>query len=340
MAHDTNYTATLDRSNANTRTAREVPETVANEIIKDVVEGSAALQLGDVFRMRAYQHRIRVLAAFAEAYWLHGDASDTRGGTGTGTQADKDSAVKSRTNVEWTNVYLTPEEIAVVVPVPDAWLADSDIALEEVRQEVIRAFSKKIDQALFFGAGQVPASFGAGIVPDAVAAGNVVVEGSGTPESNSPQRDLALDIATLGEALDGDGYDLNGFATYRSFKWRLRRLRGQDGHPLMESRDGQTFLYEERLKEVGNGSWDRSAASLVGGEWDKLKIGIRQDITFKVFDQGVLTDPSTNEVVYNAVEQDGQVLRAVMRLGYATPNPVKVLGGTYPFYVLTPAESS
>lgn len=332
-----NYDATLDRTQPS-RGAREIPETVANEIIKDVAQGSSALQLGSVFRMRAYQHRMRVLTAFADAYWLQGDATDTRGGTGTGTQADKDSAVKSRTTLEWDNVFMTPEEIAVLVPVPDAWMADSDIALEEVRSEIVRAFAKKIDQALLFGAGGVPGSFGPGIIPGAIAAGNTVAVGSGTAESNSPQTDLALDIAALGEALDSDGYTLSGFATHPAFKWRLRRLRDQDGQPILSQADGGFALYGERMTEVRNGSWDRGVADMVSGEWDKLKIGIRQDITFKVFDQAVLTDPSTNQVVYNSVEQDGRVLRAVMRLGYAVPNPVKVLGGTYPFYALV--ESS
>lgn len=338
---DTNYNDVLDRSQPS-RSSREIPETVANEIIKDVVEGSAALQLGNTFRMRAYQHRMRVLKAFADAYWLHGDSDDTRGGTGTGTLKDKDSAVKSRTSVEWDNVFLTPEEIAVMVPVPDAWMDDSDITWEEIRSEVVRAFAKKIDQALFFGAGGVPGTFGAGIVADAVGVGNVVDVGSGSTSgaSNSSHQDLALDIATLGENLDAEGYDLDGFATYRSFKWRLRRMRDQEGQPILQQRDGGFALYDEQLKEVGNGSWDRDAAVLVGGEWNKLMIGVRQDISVKVFDQAVLTDPSTNTVAYNSVEQDGKVLRAVMRLGYAVPNPIKVLGGQYPFYVLREAESS
>src|SRR5690606_6362822 len=110
---DTNYSDIVDRSHPS-RAARQLPETGPNEIIKDVVEGSAALQLGNTFRMRAFQHRMRVLKAFADAYWLHGDGDDTRKGTGTGSQKDKDSAVKSRTALEWDNVFITPEEIAVL----------------------------------------------------------------------------------------------------------------------------------------------------------------------------------------------------------------------------------
>lgn len=341
MAHSVNYDATVERTQPS-RSARQIPESVANQIIADSVEGSAALQMGRSFRMPAYQHRMRVLSAFAQAYWLHGDSNDTRGGSGTGTQQDKDTAVKSRTSVEWDNVFLTPEEMAVLVAIPDSWMEDSDLAWEEIRREVSREFSRKIDEAVFFGAGEVPATFGSGIVTDAVDAGNVVNEGDGSAEGtwgDGTGSDLSLDIAALGEQLATDGYELNGYVTNKGFKWRLRRLRDADGQQILQQRDGEFALYGESLREVGNGAWDTSQALLLGGEWDKLVIGIRRDIEFKVFDQAVLTDPSTNEVVFNAVEQDAKVLRATMRLGYATPNPAKVLGGTYPFYVLAPSSS-
>lgn len=48
---------------------------------------------------------------------------------------------------------------------------------------------------------------------------------------------------------------------------------------------------------------------------------IRQDITFKIFDQGVVQDPSDNTIVYNLMQNDMVALRAVMRLGWEIPNP-------------------
>lgn len=334
------YDSRVERTGTS-RTAREIPESVASEIIKDVVEESAALQLGRVFRMPAYQHRMRVLKAFADAFWLNG-VDDVLGGAGGGTQAEKDSAFKQTTKVEWDNVYLNPEEIAVLVPVPDAWMDDSDVAWEEIRQEIRRAFAKKIDQAIFFGDGSVPATFGAGLTQDAVAAGNTLTEGDGTVEGTwgGGGTDLALDIAALAEMLDSQGYDTNGFATYRSFNWRLRRMRDANGEPILGQVDGGFSLYGNTLKMVGNGSWDKTEATLIAGEWDKLVIGVKQDITFKVFDQAPIFDPSDGSLVYNPMQQDGKVLRAVMRVGYAVPNPVKVLGGTFPFAVLRPENAS
>src|SRR5690606_33387608 len=143
---DTNYSDIVDRSHPS-RASRQLPETVAKEIIKDDAEGRASLQLHNNKQVRSCQDRMRVMKAFADAYWLHGDGDDTRKGTGTGSQKDKDSAVKSRTALEWDNVFITPEEIAVLVPVPDAWMDDSDITWEEIRSEVVRAFSRKVDEA-------------------------------------------------------------------------------------------------------------------------------------------------------------------------------------------------
>jgi HK97 family phage major capsid protein len=313
----TDYTNIIDRSNANSRTAREIPESVANEILSDAVEGSAALALGNVFRMPAYQHRIPVLKTFADAYWQNGNS-----------QAEKDSAQKKTTSLLWDNVYLTPEELAVLVPIPDAWMADSNIAWGEVRREVGRAFAKAIDEAIFFGAGAtLPSTFGNGVVPDAIAAGNWIVPGS---------VDLADDIAALGQLLEEDGYDATGFVAKKGFHWQLTRLRSSQKEPIFQtdfsSGSAVRSLYGQAYREVGNGSWDTDV-KVLAGEWDKLRIGVRQDMTFDLFDQAVITDGSGN-VVYNAVQQDGKVLRAVMRLGYAVPNPVKVLGGTYPFAIL------
>jgi HK97 family phage major capsid protein len=135
------------------------------------------------------------------------------------------------------------------------------------------------------------------------------------------------------------GYDVSGFASGSGFDWRLRRLRDANGDPILDSVDGKFALYGRPLKMVTNGGFDKTEATLIGGEWDKLVIGIRQDISFQVFDQGVITD-TTGAIKYNAMQQDGKVLRAVMRVGYAVPNPVKVLGGTYPFGVLRPVNAS
>lgn len=304
------------------QTARQIPESVSDEIIVDAVKGSAVLQMAHTFRMPAYQHRIPVLKTFAGAFWQTGASQDLR-----------DSAKKNTTAVTWDNVFITPEELAILVPIPDAWMADSNIAWTEIKREVSRAFAKAIDKAVLFGTsefGSLPTSMPAGgIVGKAIANANWVSVGQSTV-------DLADDIAMLAQELTKEGYDLDGFVTEPAFSWRLRRLRATTKEPIYNeplTGGGGATLYGQPLTEVKNGAWDPVKASLIAGNWDQLRVGIRQDMTFDLFDQGVIQD-GTGAVVYNAMQQDGKILRAVMRLGYAVPNPVKALGGVYPFYIL------
>lgn len=319
------YTDRVERTGTS-RTARERVEKVHAEVIKEAVETSVALQVGRVAPMTQYQERIKVLSAFAGAYWLNG-----------ANQAEKDSAKKQTTKIEWDNVYLTPEEIAVMVAVPDAWMADSDIAWEEIKDELKRAFAKAIDLAIFFGVsefGALPATFGNGIVPDAIAAGNVIAVGS----QPAPNDDLYGTVLALGKLLASQGYNTTGFLADPVFSWTMQEQRDGYGRPLYQpslTDDLPGKVLGRTYREVINGAWDSDEALLVGGEWDKLRIGVRQDMTFDLFDQGVITD-ADGAVIYNTMQQDGKVLRAVMRLGYATPNPLKVLGGEFPFGVITP----
>lgn len=328
-----NYTSKIERS-GNSRTAREIPESVSNSILADVYEGSAALRLGRVQRMPALTHRIRVLASFADAYWIQG-----------ADRATKDSARKETTTVTWDNVYITADELAVLVPIPDAWMDDSDITWGEVRQEIARAFAKKIDQAIFFGDGTPPAGFTGpvgGIVGGAVTSGNFTTLGT---TLSGTFNDVGLDLANVAEDLARDGFDVNGWAAKKGFRWRLTKTRDTTGQPIYSATldgpngPGTGALYNESYYEVGNGAWDDTEAYAIAGDWDFLRIGIRQDMTFKVFDSGVIDDGAGN-VVYNAMQQDGKVLRAVMRLGYAVPSPVKALGGTFPFGILRPVGAS
>lgn len=330
------YTDKTERTGTS-QTAREIPESVSSGILSDVYEGSAVLRLGNVFRMPARQHRIPVLKTFADAFWIQG-----------ANQAAKDSARKQTTNLTWDNVYITPDELAVLVVVPDAWMDDSTIGWAEIRKEVSRAFAKKIDQAILFGDGAPPAGFSGpvgGLVGGAVSAGNFTTVGTTLSGPASNYNDIGLDLLNVAEDLANDGYDINGWAAKQGFRWKLTKVRDSTGQPVYTvamggpNGPGTAALYNEPYHEVGNGSWDNTEALAIGGQWEDLVVGIRQDMSFSVFDSGVINDDS-GVVVYNAMQQDGKILRAVMRLGYAVPTPVKVLGGTFPFGILRPVGAS
>jgi hypothetical protein len=77
----------------------------------------------------------------------------------------------------------------------------------------------------------------------------------------------------------------------------------------------------------------------VVGDYSMAVIGIRQEVTYKVLDQAVITD-AAGAIVYNLPQQDMIALRVVARFAYAVANPVsRNAAGTggYPFAVLNQA---
>jgi len=292
-----------------------IPEPVSAQIIQELPSQSFLLQRAAQVRMSTKTQRQPVLDVLPTAYWVSGD-----------------SGMKQTSAVDWKNVMLVAEELAVIVPIPEAYLDDAQVPIwDEVRPRIVEALGYKIDAAGLFGVDK-PSSWPADIYSSAVAAGNTVVVGTGT--------DFAQDVASLGELIATDGFQITGFAARPGLKWRLVGLRSQDGVPIYQpdlQSGGGGMLYGYPVTEVSNGSWDSSEAELIAGDWTKCIIGLRQDITWKMFTEGVISD-GEGKVVLNLMQQDSVALRVTMRIAYATSNPVTRLnmdGNTrFPFGVV------
>jgi HK97 family phage major capsid protein len=199
-------------ANIITRTdaAALIPTENATEIISGVRQQSAALNLmRKLPNMTSKQRKLPVLSAMPVAGFVNGD-----------------NGLKAVSSAQWANKYITAEEIAVIVPIPEAVLDDSSYDIwSEIKPLIVERFGKVIDGAAFFGTDK-PADWPTGIVPGAIAAGNTVSLGSGT--------DIAEDINTLMGKVEADGYDINGFAGDVSTKASLRGLRDKNGGLLFQ----------------------------------------------------------------------------------------------------------
>ncbi len=286
-----------------------IREQVVPQIFQDVPKKSAFMSLARKLpNMTSKQTRIRVLDQLPMAYWVNGDTGFKR----TSEQA-------------WDNVYITAAELAVIVPIPEAVLDDAEFdIMGEVVPRVNEAIAQRVDSATIFGNNR-PAEWECDIVTRARQAGNNVSANSG-----KDWYDLIMSEDGAFSKVEELGYAVTGAIGAMGMKAKLRGLRTQDGMPIYTtSMQGATNhgLDGNPLYFLDNGAFDKTVAQLVVGDFSQAVYAIRQDVTIKILDQGVIQDPTTKEIVYNLAQQDMIALRVVFRMGWALPNPATRLDG-------------
>jgi HK97 family phage major capsid protein len=204
-----------------------------------------------------------------------------------------------------------------------------------VYPEIRTAFGKAIDQAVLFGTNK-PTSWPTAILTDAAAKSNTVALGS----VGTDLYDDLFDASGVFGLVEADGYAVTGSVADITMKARLRGLRDANGQPIFMRTPQDATPYEldgTPLTFPMNGSMNVASAHLFAGDWRQLVYAIRQDITFKVFTEGVIQD-AAGSIVYNLMQQDLVALRCVFRLGFQIANPVNRINSSdqYPFAVLVP----
>ena len=292
-----------------------IREQLTNTIQQDVPKSSIVMQLGTrLANMTSNQTKIPVLSMLPLAYWVNGD-----------------TGMKQTSKQEWDNVYMSAAELAV----PEAVLADSTFdIMGEVQPRVREAMGAKIDNAILFG-GERPTEWTNDILT--LAAKNKV--------TGPIDYTKLLGKDGLFSKVEAGGFGVDAVVGDLTAKAELRGLLDQNGRPLFRSDmqgattyalDGAPMYFPE------NGGFDASKAQLIAGNFKKLVYSIRQDVTVKMLDQGVIQDPSTKEIVYNLAQQDMVALRVVMRMGWALPNPATRMNADrskVPFAFLTSAAA-
>lgn len=319
------YNNLISRTDA----AALIPEDVSAEILSNVPQRSAVMQLARrLVNMSAAQKRLPVMSAMASAYFVSGD-----------------TGLKQTSEVNWENKYIDAEELAVIVPIPESVLDDADYDIwGQVRPSVEEAFGIAIDAAVLYGT-NIPASWttnlgAAGIVAGALAASQNVSLAAYSDLYEAIFGETAGGVTGLFGLVEEDGFMVTGSIAHLTMKRRLRNMRSADGVPLFQNLPGQPMQYTldgAPCLFPTNGAIS-ATQYLISGQWNQLVYAMRQDITYKVLDQAVIQDGAGN-IIYNLAQQDMVALRAVMRLGFALPNPINRIQPTaasrFPFAYLT-----
>lgn len=306
----------IDRTGAETL----ISEEVANEIIQGVAEQSTVLRMGRKLpNMSKKKYRMPVLDMLPVAYWVAGD-----------------SGFKQTSKMAWKNKYITAEELAVIIPIPEAVVDDADYDIwGEVRPRAVEALGKKIDGAVIFGV-EKPDTWRDGLVDGATDAGNVVTLGASDDLYDKIMAEDGV-IAKVEES----GFFPSGHMADITMRAKLRGLKDATGQPLFRTGMQGTTSYSLDGSPIDfprNGAFDKTKALMITGDFSQLVYSIRQDVTYKLLTEATIVDPSTKEVIYALAQQDMVALRIVMRLGWEVPNPINSLKSTeaerFPFAIL------
>lgn len=285
------YSSIIDRTDA----APLIPEQEATEILQLVPQTSAALRSCRTMRMSTKTFSQPVLGSFPVAYWVNGD-----------------TGIKQTTDMSWRGLTMTAEELAAIVVIPDNLIADSGYPLwAEVRPWLAEAIGLTLDQAVFSGVNK-PATWPQGIIPAAVAAGNVNELDSAPEEGGA-----ANDVLETFDDVEDDGYDVTRIVADKRLRSALRKARDTTGQKVLDVSTGE--IEGVPIEYVGFNVFPTTARAVVG-DFNMAIVGVRQDLTWKMLDQAVITD-DTGAVVINLPQQDSQALRVTARFGFVIANP-------------------
>ena len=313
------FTTIIDRPAASAL----IPLEQSKEIIKLVAESSVALQLARrAPNMAAHQRQLPVLSVLPIAYFVAGDGG-----------------LKETTASGWEGLMLTAEEIACIVPVHQSVFDDAAYPLwEEIRPDVAAAIGRTFDGAVFFGTNK-PASWPVAVDPGARAAGNLATRGTRPPTEGG----VAGDLSDLYSTVETDGYEVGGLVLNPRFRGLLRQARNTLGDQLDELVGGSVYGFEPTYGL--RGLWPTGAAVTEGfaGDFSQMIVAIRQDISYTIADQGVISD-AAGKVVLNLLQQDSIALRVVFRAAVQIAQPVTPeqpnKATRYPFAVLEGVQAA
>lgn len=258
----------------------KVPTETAVELVGNIVQNSAVMQLAKAEEMNAPKKVISYLADGVGAYWV---------GEGEKIRTSKPT---------WLEATIEAKKLGVIIPVSKEFLKwNKRQFFEEVRPLIAEAFYTKFDQAALFGT-ETPYAAGHNILAAATSAGNTVAHVDSDPLY--PQLNGLVGLVEDGE------FDPDGIATVRSLKQVFRGELDNTGRPIFVKGDGTApdDILGLPIAYVNGKSFDKTKAVAFTGDWDYARFGILQDFEYAISKEATLS---------TIVGEDGQPINLYER---------------------------
>lgn len=217
--------------------------------------------------------------------------------------------LKPGSAIDFAPTTLTAGEIGVVLGVPDAWIADVGFPVwESIRDEIIKSFVRVFELAALYGTNAPPewptGGLTAAAQADAVTGADALA---------------ALDAAMSN--LEAKGVTPTGILGGGALRAALRAQMVTVLQPFSEA---PPSIYGVPIRFSSNWN-DATGLALVGGFDSGVLVGVREDITWAISSEGVISDGSGN-VVLNALQSDSSILRSYWRLALQAVKPIGPAG--------------
>jgi HK97 family phage major capsid protein len=293
-----------------TNMALAIPPDKQYDVANNIYEDSAILQLADVRRMTS-----AVQDVITSGSWTFGSGANAPAPVAeAGYKPVADAALGS--------YQLVAQKMAVFVIVSEELLAESAVDLISYYQEgITQQFSKYIDVFALTGGGP----FGTENLIAAATANGVGPHNQILTGTTAAPTGVLDKVTAAFNSVEADDFQPNGWLMGRPFKGFLRALNDSTGRPLLaESFQGDVpdTMWGENVYYLGRGVFPtgNNATRAVVGDFSQYVIGIRDDLTFSLHNEGTIsldiTDATTRaNTQVNLLQQNLVALRAEMRLG-------------------------
>ncbi len=298
-----------------------IQEEYSNVLLETAEAKSAVLQAFGSVPLGTKITNAPVLATLPEASWVSESATE-------------DAGKKPTSQATWANKQFVVEEVAVIVPIHEDVLEDAtEDLVAAITSAGGTAIGKKLDQAVIFGTDKPATWISLDLLAAAVAAGSVF-EIDPTPGED----DLLGALLQAAGAVADSGADPTTLLSASGLRWRLSNLRDGEGGKILQSTSSPTGLVSDDVAGlsaawVKNGAWESDEATAIVADRDRVKIGVRQDITVKFLDQATVGG-------INLAERDMVAFRFKARYAYVLGNTITSTGvAAEPVAAVVPAGS-